>query len=104
MIAATLIAEARKRRGLTQAQLAARMGTHQSVVARWETGRTSPDFETVIRAVRAAGLDLGVSIVEADDHDRALVLRELALRPHERLARLTRAVRSLESMAAAAHG
>ncbi len=62
MDAGQLIVEARKRAEITQTELASRMGTHQSVVARWETGRTQPTLETVVRAVEAAGLELNVTI------------------------------------------
>ncbi len=62
MDAGQLILEARKRAGVTQTELASRMGTHQSVVARWETGKSQPTLETVIRAVEAAGLELTVNI------------------------------------------
>jgi len=34
--------EARSRAGLTQQQLAVRMDTTQSVIARWESGRVQP--------------------------------------------------------------
>lgn len=104
MLGNELIREVRLRAGLTQAELAHALQTHQSVVARWETGRTRPDFETVVRAVRAAGYDLGVSITERNDDDVALIRRELALEPHERLASLVRAVRAFDSMAALARG
>lgn len=104
MTGGLLIAEARKRAGITQVELATRLGTHQSVVARWETGRTRPDFDTVQRAVRAAGFDLGVTISPADDHDLALIRQELRRQPHERLAELVDTVRKLDSMVAAAHG
>lgn len=104
MIGGLLIVEARKRAGLTQAQLAEGMGTHQSVVARWETGRTTPTCETVVRAVRAAGFDLGVSLSPLDDHDLALIRRELALMPHERLSGMVEAVRALNDMGEAARG
>ncbi len=104
MTGGSLIAEARKRAGLTQGRLAARMGTHQSVVARWETGRTHPDFDTVRRAVRAAGFDLGLSLTPIDDHDLTLIRRELAREPHERLAGLVAAVRAMTSMSRAARG
>lgn len=97
-----MIAEARKRAGLTQVRLAERMGTHQSVVARWETGRTTPTFETVVRAVRAAGFDVELSLSLLDDHDLALIRRELALLPHERLSGMVEAVRALNDMSGAA--
>lgn len=104
MTGGELILEARRRAGLTQTRLAERMGTHQSVVARWETGRTKPDFVTVRRAVRAAGFDLKVSLAPADDHDLALIRRQLALLPHQRLSAMVEAVRALDAMVAAARG
>ena len=104
MTGGLLIAEARKRAGITQVELAMRLGTHQSVVARWETGRTHPDFDTVQRAVRAAGFDLGVSISPADDHDLTLIRQELDREPHQRIAELVDTVRKIDAMAAAPHG
>jgi len=101
MTGATLIVEARKRAGLTQAELARRLETHQSVVARWERGRTNPDFVTVQRAIRAAGFELSVSITPLDDHDLALIRRELSLEPHERLSAMVSAVNALADMEAA---
>ncbi len=101
MTAAQLIIEARKRAGLTQAALAARAGTHQSVVARWESGRTNPDLATVQRLVRAAGFELAFSINPTDDHDLTLIRRQLNLMPHERLADMVEVVTQIERMVAA---
>lgn len=55
MSAASLIREARKAAGLTQAQLAARAGTSQPAVARYESGTASPSVRTLERLLRAAG-------------------------------------------------
>jgi ribosome-binding protein aMBF1 (putative translation factor) len=104
MIGGHLIAEARRRAGLTQAQLAGRIGSHQSVVARWETGRTHPDFDTVVSTLRAAGFELGISLHHGDQHDLALIRRELTLLPHQRLSGMVNAVRKLDAMTAAARG
>jgi ribosome-binding protein aMBF1 (putative translation factor) len=104
MIGGHLIAEARRRAGLTQAQLAGRIGSHQSVVARWETGRTHPDFDTVVSTLRAAGFELGNSLHHGDQHDLALIRRELTLLPHQRLSGMVDAVRKLDAMTAAARG
>lgn len=104
MIGGRLIAESRKRAGLTQTELAGRLQTHQSVIARWETGRTSPDIVTVQRAVRAAGFELFFSLRPADDHDLALIRRELGLLPHQRLSGMVDAVRHFEAMSSAASG
>ena len=97
-----LIREARKRAGLTQTELAGRLGSHQSVLARWETGRARPDLATVKRAVRAAGFELGISLYPADEHDLALIRRELKLLPHERLSGMVEAVNAMDAMAATA--
>lgn len=104
MTGGQLIKEARKRAGLTQHQLAVRLESHQSVVARWETGRSRPDFETVRQAVRASGFELGTTLSPTDDHDLGLIRRELRLLPHERLSRMVDAVRKLDAMSRAARG
>ena len=72
MDARELIIEARKRAEITQTELASRMGTHQSVVARWETGKSQPTLETVIGAVEAAGLELTVTISGSDSNQPRL--------------------------------
>lgn len=53
-IARELIA-ARTRAGLSQEEVAQRMGTTQSVVARLESGRRSPSMRTVQRFAQAVG-------------------------------------------------
>ena len=46
---------ARSRAGLTQGQVAERMGTTQSVIARLESGRRAPSLRTVQRYAHALG-------------------------------------------------
>ena len=46
---------ARARAGLSQAEVAQRMGTTQSVVARLESGRRPPSLRTVRRYAQAVG-------------------------------------------------
>ncbi len=46
---------ARARAGLTQSDVADRMGTTQSVIARLEGGKQAPSLRTVQRYVRAVG-------------------------------------------------
>lgn len=54
---------ARTAAGLTQAELAARMGTTQSAVARLEGGRVSPSLETLRKYAAATGRQLRVELV-----------------------------------------
>lgn len=83
-VAGQLIREARKRAGLTQAELARRAGTTQSVIARLERGVTSPSLERVSHLVEAAGLELRVGIGEAETQDWAAVARNLTLSAEQR--------------------
>jgi transcriptional regulator with XRE-family HTH domain len=64
-----LIHEARRRAGLTQAQLAERAKTSQSAIARWEAGKVAPSMDTTIRVLRSIGFDLDYMLVEWDDSD-----------------------------------
>jgi ribosome-binding protein aMBF1 (putative translation factor) len=55
------VAEARVRSGLSQVQLARRMRTTQSTVARLESGRSRPSTRTLDRLARATGHRLKIS-------------------------------------------
>jgi ribosome-binding protein aMBF1 (putative translation factor) len=59
-MAAALI-EARSHAGLTQEQLARRMKTTQTVIARLESGRVKPSTRTLERIARATGMRLKIS-------------------------------------------
>jgi transcriptional regulator with XRE-family HTH domain len=85
-----LIRESRLRAGLTQRELAAGAGTTQSAIARWESGRADPKFETVRRVMRAAGFALLVALDPYDDSDLAQAMERLKLPPEERLAAMER--------------
>jgi len=55
------VIEARTRAGLTQAQLARRMKTTQSVIARLESGLARPSTKTLEKLVQATGTCLKIS-------------------------------------------
>lgn len=80
-----LIREARLRAGLSQSELARRLSTSQSLVARWERGSVSPSYESLVRAIRACGLDLGVGIYAYDSEHDLLIDQRLALPPAGRI-------------------
>jgi transcriptional regulator with XRE-family HTH domain len=88
-----LVREARKRAGLTQAELAARAGTTQSAIARLERGATTPTLDTISKLVRAAGFDLDFRIVGTDDEqDWSIVQQTRRLSPTQRVRQNSRAV------------
>lgn len=57
-----LVHRLRKEAGLTQAELAARMGTTQSAIARMEGGGTRPTLDTLEKLASAVGADLVVGV------------------------------------------
>src|SRR5437667_8265742 len=92
-----LVREARKRAGLTQAELAARVGTTQSAIARLERGGTTPTFQRITQLVRACGFDLNVRMTPTDDdHDWSLVQQNLRLSPTQRVRQVARTVEFIE--------
>lgn len=59
--------EARTRAGLTQEQLARKMDTTQSVIARLESGRTRPSTKTLEKLARATKTRLKISFEATGD-------------------------------------
>jgi hypothetical protein len=55
-----LLRSVRRRRGLTQADLARRAGTSQPVISAYEHGRRDPTFGTLERLLAAAGEQLRI--------------------------------------------
>jgi transcriptional regulator with XRE-family HTH domain len=89
---AVLLREARLRAGLTQAELAARIGTTQSAISRWEGGGARPPLDTLRRLVDACGLELRLELVEPNPGEAGQIERNLSLSPEERLDQLLRAL------------
>ena len=58
------IRDARKAAGLTQEELAERMGTSSVAVAQWETGRRNPKMGTVSKLAAALGVDVAELVPE----------------------------------------
>lgn len=71
---------------MSQAELARRIGTKQPVIARWETGKRSPDYDTVVRAMSACGFDVATVLTPSDPQTDAQIKRWSQLTPDERLA------------------
>lgn len=97
-----LVREARKRAGLTQAELARRVGTSQPAIARIEAGRSQPSFDRVVELLRACGFDLLVGLGQVDDADLHQARDLAALAPAERLDVLVTTVARLSDLRALA--
>jgi transcriptional regulator with XRE-family HTH domain len=85
MTPAELVRTTRLAAGLSQAELARRVGTHQAAIARLEGRRTNPRIATLEATLRALGhrLELSATPVEADlDLDQ--LRAHLRLTPAER--------------------
>jgi hypothetical protein len=66
VIAAQIIREARLKAGLTQAELAERLGRERAQVARWEISGQEPSFANLRSAVEACGFVLRIEITERE--------------------------------------
>ncbi len=89
MRSADLLVAGRRRAGLSQEQLAERLGRAQSTIARWETGAQHPPLESVLDALHACGLDLSVGMPRYDDSYDSLIAQQLHRDPAERVRHLT---------------
>ena len=97
-----IIRRARRRAGVTQSELASRLSTSQSLVARWERGIVEPPFETVLRAVRECGLELSLGLSTYDDQHDVLIDSSLQVTPEERLERMVTSEAFAEELRSAA--
>lgn len=90
MDARDLIVIARKRAGISQRELAERVGRPQATIARWEAGAREPSYAAVQQALRACGLQQLIDLATYDESDVPLAHRQLALTPLKRLSSVTR--------------
>ena len=59
---ARVLIQARIRSGLTQKEVAERMGTTQSVIARMESGKPLPSLRSIQRYAQATGTKIRISL------------------------------------------
>jgi transcriptional regulator with XRE-family HTH domain len=105
MEAAALIRRARVDAGLTQQQLAGRLGVSQAALARLERTGTNPTVATLDRVLRATGRRLDMRLGRVDNSIDATLLREaLRMDPAARIAAAERLLADAESITAAGAG
>ncbi len=84
----TILRQARRRHGVTQAALARRASTTQSAISRIENDRVSPRVETLGELLGLMGEELELRSEAYDfGHDRSLIGDNLDLRPADRVRR-----------------
>jgi transcriptional regulator with XRE-family HTH domain len=97
-----LLAQARGRTGLTQAELARRLGISQAAVARLERPDSNPRVATLDRALRATGAQLVISArAHKPSVDESLIRQQLALTPMQRLSGLEAMYQEAQELARA---
>jgi transcriptional regulator with XRE-family HTH domain len=105
MTPAALVRAARRSAGLTQAQLAERLGTTQPVIARLERPGANPTFETVQRALDVAGFEIELRATQRSavaEVDESQIAERLRLSPAERLRTFEASHRNLAALLAVA--
>ena len=80
---------ARRRGGLTQRELAERVGCRQATIARWEHGDRQPSYEDVQTVAQACGLQLDAHLARADRSWWPQIAMQLDRSPVQRVRHLT---------------
>lgn len=102
MTSHTLVRRARRDAGLTQEQLARRMGVSQAAMARLERAGSNPTVRTLERVLRATGRELELRLARPRPSvDESLLREALGISPEERIAAAERLAGEAEAIAAA---
>jgi transcriptional regulator with XRE-family HTH domain len=97
--AAVLIRKARNDAGLSQTDLAGRLGVSQAAIAKLERAGSNPTVDTLDNVLWATGHRLALGApVRQPSIDESLIRQQLALPPAERLRRLDRHIREVRRM------
>jgi predicted transcriptional regulator len=94
------VRRARVAAGLSQRELAERAGMPQSTVARIETERLNPRWDTVSRLLEAAGFEVLVVARPGDGVDRTVIRELLKLSPRERIEQVVSAAAAIDRLRA----
>jgi transcriptional regulator with XRE-family HTH domain len=103
VVSGALLREARRRAGLSQAELGQRVGRAQTQIARWERGAVEPSVETLRRLVNACDLELTVGLAARDDSYAVDASERLTLTHAARLERAVSAANAVLSLGPHAH-
>jgi len=98
MKASRLVRAARKRKGLTQRELAAKTRIPQPMISSIERGLQDPRYSTLQRIFRACDLEMDVVNIGGGGIDRTQFMSTLPLTPEERLQRSVVATRAINEL------
>lgn len=95
-----LVRQARAAAGLTQAQLAERVGTTQSAIARLERPGANPRLDTLDRVMAATSqrLELAPTPTAPSSIDESQIIERLRLTPAERLQAFERSYANMQQL------
>jgi transcriptional regulator with XRE-family HTH domain len=85
-----LVTIARRRAGISQTELARRVGRDVGTISRYERGERQLTVSTLRQLLAACGFDLTLGIAPADTSLDPLIRENLALPPARRLANAVR--------------
>lgn len=88
MLLSKRLKQVRTALGLTQEELAQRLGTNVTQVIRWERGRTLPSAETLFQIAQELEISLDWLLGLVDDPEGHLTMKDLTPRQHKLLAAL----------------
>src|SRR5207244_9531409 len=98
MKASRLVRAARKRKGLTQRELAAKTRIPRPMISSIERGLQDPRYSTLQRIFRACDLEVDVVNIAGGGVDRTQFMETLPLTPEERLRRSVVATRAINEL------
>ena len=93
-----LVHAARKRKGLTQRELAAKTRIPQPMISSIERGLQDPRYSTLQRIFRACDLEIDIVNVAGGGVDRTQFMSTLPLTPEQRLRRSLVATRAINEL------
>lgn len=67
------INDLRKKSGLSQKEFAGLFNVHQTAVSQWETGKTTPDKETLIKIADYFGVSIDYLLGNTEQKEKPLV-------------------------------
>lgn len=98
-----LLKDARAAAGLTQAELAKRLGISQPEIARLESRRANPRLRTLRRAIEATGHQIEAEIRPISSGiDETMIIANRRLSPGQRLQAFQQAYKSITGLVHAA--